>query len=128
MLFEDHQLDLHSGHTCNRSSPTEPSGTPQGNVSSLESVSSSLPTIQSNNQGCVPPQQKVLLQLLPVQIHSPGNQVTTYTVLDPGSDSALIRKDLADHLQLAGKTYRLNTNAVDNETTAQNLDRVSFSI
>lgn len=48
LLFEDHHLDLYSRLTCNRSSPTQPSGTPQGNVCSLESVSSSLLTIQSN--------------------------------------------------------------------------------
>ena len=121
LLFEDHQLDLHSRLTSNRSSPTQPSGTPQGNVCSLESVSSSLPTIQSNiNQVCVQPQQKVLLQVLPVQIHSQGNLLVTtymYTVLDPGSDSTLIRKDSADRLELVG-----------NETTAQNLDRESFSL
>ena len=75
------------------------------------------------------PQQKVLLRVLPVQIHGQGNLVTTYAVLDAGSDSTLIRKDLADRLQLVGKTYHVNVNTVDNETTTQNLDivHVSFS-
>ena len=92
-------------------------------------MSSSLPTVQSNiNQVCVQPQGKVLLQVLPVQIHSQGNLVSTYAVLDPGSDSTLIRKDLADRLQLVGKTYRLNINTVGNETATQNLDRVSFGL
>ena len=129
LLHEDHQLDPHASLTSNRSSSTQPSATPQGNVRSLETVSSSLPTVQSNiNQVCVQPQRKVLLQVLPVQIHSQGNLVSTYAVLDPGSDSTLIRKDLADRLQLVGKTYRLNINTVGNETATQNLDRVSFGL
>ena len=43
------------------------------------------------------------------------------------SDSTLIRKDLADCLQLVDKT-RHNINTVGNEITAQNLDRESFSL
>ena len=74
------------------------------------------------------PQQKVLLQVLPVQIHGQGNLVTTYAAVDAGSDSTLIRKDLADRLQLVDKTYHLNVNTVDNETTTKNLDRVSFGL
>lgn len=66
--------------------------------------------------------------MLPVRIHSQGNTVDTYAVLDPGSDSILIRKDLAERLQLVGETYRLNINTVGNEATTQNLDRVSFSL
>ena len=66
--------------------------------------------------------------MLPVQIHSQGNLVTTCAVLDPGSDSTLIRKDLADRLQLVGQTHRLNINTVGNEAAAKNLDRVSFSL
>lgn len=62
--------------------------------------------------------------MLPVRIHSR----LTYAVLDPGSDSALIRKDLAESLQLVGETYRLNINTVGNQATTQNLERVSFSL
>ena len=123
LLNDDHQQDSHVRLASNRSSSTQPSAFPQENVRSSESESSSLPTIQSNiNKVCVQPHQKVLFQVLPVQIHSRGNLVTTYAVLDSGSDSTLIRKDLADRLQLVGETYRLNINTVGNETTAQNLD------
>lgn len=66
--------------------------------------------------------------MFPVQIHSQGNLVNTYAVLDPGSDSTLIRKDLAERLQLVGETYRLNINTVGNAATTQNLDRVSLSL
>lgn len=41
-------------------------------------------------------------------------------MLDPGSDSTMIRKDLADRLQLVGETYRLNINTAGNEAIAQN--------
>ncbi|KAL9976843.1 hypothetical protein ACROYT_G014179 [Oculina patagonica] len=89
-------------------------------------MSSLPPTAQSNiNQVCVQPPQKVLLQVLSVQIHSEGNLVNTYAVLDPGSDSTLIRKDLADRLQIVGEACRLNINTVGNDVTTQNLHRVS---
>ena len=79
LLHEDQQLDSRTGLTSNRSSSTQLSATPQENVRSSESVSSSSPSVQSNiNQVCVQTQQKVLLQVLPVQIHSQGNLVTTY--------------------------------------------------
>ncbi|KAL9976826.1 hypothetical protein ACROYT_G014161 [Oculina patagonica] len=89
-------------------------------------MSSLPPTAQSNiNQVCVQPPQKVHLQVLSVQIHSQGNLVNTYAVLDPGSDSTLIRKDLADCLQIVGEACRLYINTVGNDVTTQNLHRVS---
>ena len=75
----------------------------------------------------VQPQQKVLLQVLPVQIHSQGNLISTYAVLDPGSDSTLIRKEIAEHLQLDGECYQLDINTV-NDVSTQNLRRVSFGL
>ena len=90
---------------------------------------SSLPGVQSNiNQVCAQPQRKVLLQVLPVQIHSQDNLINTYAVLDPGSDTTLIRKDIADRLQLVGETCQLNINTVGNDVSTQNLHRVSFSL
>ena len=35
---------------------------------------------------------------------------------------------MTDRLQLVGETRRLDINTVDNEATAKNLDRVSFSL
>lgn len=129
LVREDRQLDSRTSLTSDRSRSTQPSATPQEIACYSESVSRSSPTIQSIiNQICVQPQQKIRLQVLPVQIHSQGNLVTTYAVLDPGSDSTLIRKDLTDRLQLGGQTHRLDINTVGNETTAKNLDRVSFSL
>lgn len=129
LVREDRQLDSRTSLTSDRSRSTQPSATPQEIACYSESVSTSSPTIQSIiNQICVQPQQKIRLQVLPVQIHSQGNLVTTYAVLDPGSDSTLIRKDLTDRLQLGGQTHRLDINTVSNETTAKNLDRVSFSL
>jgi len=40
----------------------------------------------------------------------------------------MIRKDLADRLQLVGETHRLDINSCGSETAAKNLDRVSFSL
>ena len=86
------------------------------------------PTPQSNiNQVSVQPQRKVLLQVLPVQIHSQGNLIRTYAALDPGSDSTLIRKEIAEHLKLDGECYQLDINTV-NDVSTQNLRRVSFGL
>ena len=51
-----------------------------------------------------------------------------YAVLDPGSDSTLIKRDLADHLQLVGEVYQLNLSTVGNGVKAQRLNRVSFCL
>ena len=72
-------------------------------------------------------QRKVLLQVLPVQIHSQRNLISTYAVLDPGSDSTLIQKEIAEHLQLDGECYQLDINTV-NDVSTQNLRRVSFGL
>ena len=80
------------------------------------------------NRVSVQPQRKVLLQVLPVQIHSQRGLVYTYAVLDPGSDSTLIRKDLADSLQLRGEPHQLNLCTVGSDPTTQNMCRVSFCL
>ena len=54
--------------------------------------------------------------------------MNTYPVLDPGSDSTLIRKELADQLQLGGETHQLSLNTVRNDAKTQNLCRMSFSL
>lgn len=78
LLHEDRQLDSRTSLTSDRSRSTQPSTTPQEIACYSESVSRSSPTIQSIiNQVCVQPQQKIRLQVLPVQIHSQGNLVTT---------------------------------------------------
>ena len=53
------------------------------------------------------PQRKVLA----VQIHSPCGVVHTYAALDAGSDSTIIRRDLADHLRLSGETHQTSLNS-----------------
>ena len=83
---------------------------------------------RSINQVSVQPRRKVLLQVLPVQIHSYRGVVDTYATLDAWSDSTLIRKDLADHLQLGGETHQLILNTVGSDAKFQNLSRVSFSL
>ena len=76
-------------------------------------MSSLSPTPQGNiNQVSVQPQRKVLLQVLPVQIHSQRNLISAYAVLDLGRDSTLIRKEIAEHLQLDGECYQLDINTV----------------
>ena len=76
----------------------------------------------------VEPRRKVLLQVLPVQIHGPHGVVDTYAALDAGSDSTLIRRDLADHLRLGGETHQISLNTVGSDAKIQNVSRVSFSL
>ena len=129
LLHEDPQPDSRPSLANNQSSSIQPSTSLPESVRHSSPVSSSLPAVQSSiNQVCAQPQRKVLLQVLPVQIHSQDNLINTYAVLDPGSDSTLIRKDLADRLQLVGETCQLNINTVGNDVSTQNLHRVSFSL
>ncbi len=70
----------------------------------------------------------VSLQVLPVFIHSDGEIVKTLAVLDAGSDSTLIRKDLADRLGLNGDMHHVRVNTVESDTTSHNLKRVAFKM
>ena len=100
----------------------EPSTTPVPVATCTSDVQTSV------NRVSVQPQRKVLLQVLPVQIHSQRGLVNTYAVLDPGSDSTLIRKDIADSLQLRGEPHQLNLCTVGSDPTTQNMCRVSFCL
>ena len=129
LLHDDPQPDSRPSLANNQSSSIQPSTSLPESVRHSSPVSSSLPAVQSSiNQVCAQPQRKVLLQVLPVQIHSQDNLINTYAVLDPGSDSTLIRKDLADRLQLVGETCQFHINTVGNDVSTQNLHRVSFSL
>ena len=100
----------------------EPSTTPVPVATCTSDVQTSV------NRVSVQPQRKVLLQVLPVQIHSQRGLVNTYAVLDPRSDSTLIRKELADSLQLRGEPHQLNLCTVGSDPTTQNMCRVSFCL
>lgn len=64
---------------------------------------------------CTQPQWKVFRQVLPVQVHSRGSMVNVYAVLHLRSDLTLVRKDLADHLQLTVEAGQLSLNTVGND-------------
>ena len=67
------------------------------------------------------------LQVLPVQFHCPRGVVDKYATLDAGSNSILIRSDLADHLRLGAETIQISLNTVGSDAKIQNVSRVSFS-
>ncbi|XP_048576192.1 uncharacterized protein LOC116619385 [Nematostella vectensis] len=68
------------------------------------------------------------LQLVPVLAWGPKGQVKTVAVLDAGSDSTLIRKDLAEQLELKGETHQLQLNTVKSDTRSCNMQRVGFRL
>lgn len=74
------------------------------------------------------PVKRVALQILPVKIRVPNGFSRVYPLLDPGSDTTLIRKDLADQLQLHGDTHQVKLNTVGSDTTSHYLKLVSFDI
>ena len=76
----------------------------------------------------VRPRRKVLLQVLLVQIHGPRGVVDAYAALDAGSDSAFIKRHLADHLRLGGETHQISLNTVGSDAKIQNVSRVSLSL
>lgn len=93
----------------------------------LEHGNLSTPGIQPDNQRVInqvsiQPQRRVLLQVLPVQIQGQTRTIDTYAVLDAGSDSTLIRKDLADHLELSGEAHQLSLNTVGSDAKIHNLN------
>ena len=134
LLHEDRQPDPSTDSaTSTLKGCTQSSAPPNADSRYLEPSTTPVPVATftsdvhtSVNHVSVQPQRKVLLQVLPVQIHSQRGLVNTYAVLDPGSDSTRIRKDKADSLQLRGEPHQLNLCAVGWDPTTQNMCRVSF--
>ena len=133
LLHEDRQSDPHTDSSAYSESTGIQSSIPPKESAQPVVPNTSSPLVPSDvsrsiNQVSVQPRRKVLLQVLPVQIHSYRGVVDTYAALDAGSDSILIRKDLAHHLQLEGETHQLSLNTVGSDAKIQNLSRVSFSL
>ena len=80
------------------------------------------------NQVKVQPFKRVALQILPVKVRGSNATISTYAVLDAGSDSTLIRKDLADELQLDGDMHQLELTTVGSDPTSNEFKCVSFEL
>ena len=80
------------------------------------------------NQVKVQPFKRVALQILPVKVRGSNATISTYAVLDAGSDSTLIRKDLADELQLDGDMHQPELTTVGSDPTSNEFKCVSFEL
>ena len=47
---------------------------------------------------------RVLLQVVPVTLYGPGGQLNTHALLDSGSTCSLVVEDIANALNLDGRT------------------------
>lgn len=67
----------------------------------------SLPKVTASNQvqnhAQSSPDQRVCLRILPVEVQGPSKSVTTYALLDSGSDVSLCAQDLASDLGIQGE-------------------------
>ena len=69
----------------------------------------------------------VLLQVVPVTLYGPGNQLDTYPLLDPGSTCSLVTSDIAGQLGLDGPSESLRLFGIQ-ATSHIETKRVSFDI
>ncbi|XP_022806184.1 uncharacterized protein LOC111343295 [Stylophora pistillata] len=70
---------------------------------------------------------RVLLQVVPVTLYGPCDQLNAHALLDPGSTCSLIRGDVADQLNLDGPTASLDLFGIQ-VTSHLKTKRVSFNV
>ncbi|XP_063969477.1 uncharacterized protein LOC135157524 [Lytechinus pictus] len=73
-------------------------------------------------------QKEVCLRVLPVKVRGNGREVTTWALLDHGSDVSLCEHRLADDLRIQGKETNFRLTTVNNTNTQRGGQEVSFSI
>ena len=72
---------------------------------------------------------EVLLQVIPVRVISKsGNQITTFGLLDSGSDITIIDPSLVKLLNIEGSPSKLSLTTVNNADTEEEGLRVDFQI
>ena len=71
----------------------------------------------------------VYLQIARVKVYAPNGKTTnTYALLDNGSQTTLIRQDVADRLQLSGFPDTLTLGTVNGESVLRSTQRVKFKV
>ena len=71
----------------------------------------------------------VFLQIVPVNIRTPAGLVkTTYALLDNGSQSSLIRRDIADELRLEGPETNLTLGTISDQEVRHPSKRVQLTV
>ena len=69
------------------------------------------------------------LQIVPVMLHSPGGKsCSTYALLDSGSQSTLLREDVAKQLNLKGKKSNVNITTIKDKSERLTLQEVSLNV
>ena len=70
----------------------------------------------------------VLLQVVPGRVIGENRTVTTYAMLDPGSEITLIDPSLLEHIGTPGRRDKLSVSTVGNNNDLQDGYRVNLSI
>ena len=104
----------------NPTSPPYPSSPPEQQIPTET-------TAERSNVMLANHKSKVLLQVVPVTLYGPGNQLDTYALLDPGSTCSLVTSDIAGQLGLDGPSESLKLFGIQ-ATSHIETKRVSFDI
>jgi hypothetical protein len=73
--------------------------------------------------------KEVLLQVIPIKIINPdGKMVTTYGLIDSGSDVTLIDQSLVEQLQFKGQPDRLRFSTIDSNDIQEAGVKVEFKM
>ena len=130
-LSKNHQIkDCQSKITCKECNKKHHSllhieKLPDGHEAQVEATSSSVSHVKSQNKSKRTP---TYLQVLPVTISNGENSIKTNALLDCGSDTTLVSKNLADKLNLKGKSLNLNITNVLTSSSHLKSKSVTFFI
>lgn len=97
----------------------------EGGTNSIKSPQSNSITTESTTTVDT---QDIMLQVLPVKVISEQTAITTYCLIDSGSDVTLIDPSLAKELNIKGTPENLVLNIVSKQDDSNPATRVSFKL
>ena len=113
------------------SSATQPNTSQRDSNKDVKDSVTSQPTTNTSRSSCSTTANNpdVMLQVLPVKIlNDKSDVITTYCLIDSGSDVTLIDPSLAKELNLKGSPGNLVLNTVSNSNVSNQATKVSFQL
>jgi hypothetical protein len=97
--------------------------------SDVGTMTLSIDEFKSTNNLTSKQRNEVLLQVIPLRIISEdGNQVTTYGLIDSGSDVTMIDPSLVERLRIKGSSGRISLSTVNTKDVEETGLKVDFTI
>ena len=124
-----HHTSLHDALSKNNDSTIKSLTDSKKSDKSRDGSNDSTEKSKTSKVNCTSSNRHVYLQVVPVRIrNSRGQYVSTYALLDPGSQCTIIRKDISDKLNLPGIPLKVDIGTVMDKGQTTKIKEVEFEL